>query len=296
MDKDIIDSASTSGVSRRNVLRLGLTAGIVGGGAALLAACSNSPASAASTGSAGGTLATSLLDTIQKRGVLNVMGTPSYKPQFYLDSNGNHAGYDAQVISMLSSDLNVKPQYHDIPGIAEAVAGLQSGLGDIIIGGFVNTPARALTMLFTRGYIPYTQVVIVPVNSPAQTASDLNKSGVQITVQTGSTDYFRSQLVFPKATLVQLDITTALLSVATGKSQAAVTEYYLAAPFIAQHPNLRLLDNGKQIATEFGGITSPGYDLFFWRWLDNWVAYNTDNSVLPSMYQNIIGIPWINPS
>ena len=31
-------------------------------------------------------------------------------------------------------------------------------------------------------------------------------------------------------------------------------------------------------------------------YLDNWIAYNTDNAQIPGMYKNTIGLDWVQPS
>ena len=88
----------------------------------------------------------------------------------------------------------------------------------------------------------------------------------------------------------------ALLSVATGKADACLIEIYLATPFIAQHANTKLMNNGQAVATEFGCWGIVAGDYLLWKYLDNWIAYNTDNSQIPGMYKNTIGLDWVQPS
>ena len=281
---------SASSVSRRTLLG---TAALAIGGAAL-AACS--------TGNTGTTTiqtsasAESLLKQVQSRGQLNVTTSLLYKPEFYKDSSGAPAGYDIELLKMLAKDLNVKLNIIDVPDNAANIANVQSGKADLVSAGLVNTPARSLVLNFTRGYVPYTQVVIVPVQGGANSVSDLNQAGKKITALTASTAFFRAQLLFPKATVVPLAQDEALLSVATGKADACLIEIYLATPFIAQHSNVKLMNNGQAVATEFGCWGIPAGDYLWWRYLDNWIAYNTDNSQIPGMYQNIIGLAWVQPS
>jgi ABC-type amino acid transport substrate-binding protein len=284
----IVQSLGSS-VSRRTLL--GGAALAIGGAA--LAACSTSSTGGNAQASSG---TASLLQTVQSRGQLNVTTSLLYPPEFYKDSSGKPAGYDINILNMLASDLKVKLNILDVPDNAANIANVQSGKADIVSAGLVNTPARSLVLNFTRGYVPYTQVVIVPVNSGSNSVADLNKAGKTITALTASTAFFRAQLLFPKATITPLAQDEALLSVATGKADACLIEIYLATPFIAQHSNVKLMANGAPVATEFGCWGIPAGDYLWWLYLNNWIAYNTDNSQIPGMYKNTIGLDWVQPS
>jgi len=277
-----------SSISRRSLL--GGAALAIGGAA--LAACSTS----SNGGNVGAASGESLLKTIQSRGTLNVTTSLLYPPEFYKDKDGKPAGYDIDLLNMLATDLGVKLNIIDVPDNAANIANVQSGKADIVSAGLVNTPKRSLVLNFTRGYVPYTQVVIVPVNGGANSVAQLNQPGKKITALTASTAFFRAQLLFPKATVTPLAQDEALLSVATGKADACLIEIYLATPFIAQHSNVKLMNNGQAVATEFGCWGLLAGDYLFWRYLDNWIAYNTDNSQIPGMYKNIIGLDWVQPS
>ncbi len=285
-DKPGVIKPLGSPVSRRTLLA-GTALAV---GTAALAACTNS------TNAPAATSGQSLLQTIQSRGTLNVTTTLQYPPEMYKDQSGKPAGYDVEIMKMLAADLNVKLNIIDVGDNATNIANVLSGKADIVMVGLVNTPKRALVMNFTRGYVPYTQVVIVPVNGGANSIADLNKAGKTITALQASTALLRAQLLFPKATVTGLDQASALLAVATGHADACLVEIYLATPFIAQHSNVKLMNNGQAVATEFGCIAMLAGDYLFWRWMDNWIAYNTDNSQLPGMYKNIIGLDWVPPS
>jgi ABC-type amino acid transport substrate-binding protein len=258
-------------------------------GAAALAACTNSTNAPAATSD-------SRLKTIQSKGTLDVTTSLLYPPEFYKDKSGNPAGYDIDILKMLASDLGVKLNIIDVPDNAANIANVQSGKADLVSAGLVNTPKRSLVLNFTRGYVPYTQVVIVPTSGGANSIAALNQPGKKITALTASTAFFRAQLLFPKATVTPLAQDEALLSVATGKADACLIEIYLATPFIAQHSNTKLMNNGQAVATEFGCWGIVAGDYLFWKYLDNWIAYNTDNSQIPGMYKNTIGLDWVQPS
>jgi ABC-type amino acid transport substrate-binding protein len=268
------------------------------GGAALtvagvaLAACETG--GNAATG-AGATTTESLLSKVQKRGTLNITTSLLYPPEFYKDSSGQPAGYDIDVLNMVAKDLNVKLNVIDVPDNAASIANVQSGRADLVSAGLVNTPKRALVLNFTKGYVPYTQILMVRVGG-ATSVDQLNQPGKKITALTASTAFFRAQLLFPKATVTPLAQDQALLEVATNKADACLVEDYLAKPFIAQHKNVEMMNNGQGIATEFGCWAVPAGDYLWWRWLDNWISYNIDNAQLPGMYTKTFGLSWVHPS
>jgi ABC-type amino acid transport substrate-binding protein len=287
-EKQGVAKTLSSPLSRRTLL--GGAALAVG--AAALAACSSSTTG----GNVNAATGDSLLKKVQSAGQLNVTTSLLYPPEFYKDKSGNPAGYDIDILKNLAKDLNVKLNIIDVPDNAANIANVQSGRADMVSAGLVNTPARSLVLNFTRGYVPYTQVVIVPTNGGANSVADLNKSGKKITALTASTAFFRAQLLFPNATVTPLAQDEALLSVATGKADACLIEIYLATPFIAQHSNVKLMNNGQSVATEFGCWGVLAGDFLWWKFLDNWIAYNTDNSQIPGMYKNTIGLDWVSPS
>ena len=277
----------SSGISRRSLL--GGAALAVGGAA--LAACSTS----SNGGNVNAASGTSLLQKIQDRKQLNVTTSLLYKPEFYKDANNQPAGFDIDILKMLASDLGSTLNIIDVPDNAANIANVQSGKADLVSAGLVNTPKRSLVLNFTRGYVPYTQVIVVP-NNGANSVADLNQKGKTVTALQASTAFFRAQLLFPNATVKPLAQDEALLDVATGKADGCLVEIYLATPFIAQHSNTKLMNNGQAVATEFGCWGIVAGDFLLWEYLDNWIRYNTDNSTIPGNYTKTIGLPWVQPS
>lgn len=280
-------------ISRRSLLGAGALT-LTG---AALAACTTG-SSASDTGSAATSSgSTSLLKKVQDRGQLNVTTSLLYPPEFYKDPSGKPAGYDIDILNMVAKDLGgVKLNILDVPDNAASIANVQSGKADIVSAGLVNTPKRALVLNFTKGYVPYTQILMVQSSSNYSSPNDLNQPGKKITALTASTAFFRAQLLFPKAQVIPLAQDEALLEVSTGKADACLVEDYLAKPFIEKHPNTKLWNNGQGVATEFGCWAVPAGDYLWWRWLDNWISYNIDNATLPGMYQKTFGLTWVHPS
>jgi ABC-type amino acid transport substrate-binding protein len=226
-----------------------------------------------------------------KKVVFAMSGSP-IPPQYYHDPKTNQpAGYDVEIAKMIAADLEVEPAYEEAV-VAARIIGLQAGKYDIVLGGTANKPSRALSVVFTRGYIPYDQVLLVRANSPVKTPEDLNNSKYTITCQLGATAEYRARELFPKATIKPLQINEAMLEVAAGRADADLVELYLAGPFSKNHPTTKLLGGLQKplvTATEFGCLVCRPTDVALRDWLDNWIYWYDSHGQLPALYNRIMG-------
>ncbi len=231
----------------------------------------------------------SLLDQIQKRGKLVVGMTLQFKPQMYRDEKNQPAGYDVELLKQMADDLKVQLdiQDQDFTGLIPA---LLANKVDIISVGLVGRPERAKTLWFSDPYVPYQQVVVVPANSPVKDFQELNKQGNRITALTGSTAADLAKRLFPTATTVELDQQPALLEVASGRAQGSIVEAYLAADFVRQNPQAKVLNPEKPFSLEFGQYAVPRGDLDWLMWVNSWLRYWKGKGLLQSLYDRIIGV------
>ena len=213
-------------------------------------------------------------------------------PQYYRDPSTNEpVGYDAEVARLIAKDLDVEPVFEEAV-VAARIIGLQSGKYDIVLAGTANAPARAAAIAFSRGYIPYEQVLLVKADSPIKTAEELNDPKYTVSVQIGATAEYAARQMFPKANIKPLELQEAMLDVASGRSDADVVERYLAAPFAKNHPTTTVLggfDSPVVTATEYGCLACRMSEMGLRQWLDNWVYWYDSHGVLPGLYQKIMG-------
>jgi len=213
-------------------------------------------------------------------------------PQYYRDPKTNEpAGYDAEIARMIAKDLDVEPVFEEAI-VAARISGLQAGKYDIVLGGTANTPARALSVAFTRGYIPYQQVLLVHADSPIKEADELNDPKFTITAMIGSTAEYAARQRFPKANIKPLKLNEAMLEVAAGRADADLVELYLAGPFAKIQPNTKVLggiDKPIIVATEFGCIACRASEMGFRQWLDNWLYWYDSHGTLGALYDRIMG-------
>jgi ABC-type amino acid transport substrate-binding protein len=212
-------------------------------------------------------------------------------PQYYRDPQTNKpVGYDVEVANLIAKDLDVEPVFEEAV-VAARIIGLQAGKYDIVLAGTANKPTRAAAIAFTRGYIPYEQVLIVRKDSPIKSANELNDPKYTVTAQIGATAEYAARQIFPKANIQPLEIQEAMLEVATGRADADLVERYLAAPFVKLHPDTMLLGGMETpyvTATEYGCIACRTSEMDLRQWLDNWVYWYDTHGILPGMFDRIM--------
>lgn len=213
-------------------------------------------------------------------------------PQYYHDPNTNKpAGYDPEIAWMIAKDLGVEAVFEEAV-IAARIVGLQAGRYDVVLGGTANAPARAESIAFTRGYIPYQQVLLVRADSKITNPTELNDPKYTITMQIGSTAEYAARQMFPTANIKPLEINEAMLDVATGRADADLVEQYLAVPFAKKEPNVKILGGLAApviTATEYGCLAVRPSDMALRQWLDNWVYWYDTHGIIPALYKRIMG-------
>jgi len=230
----------------------------------------------------------SLLDEIIDRGIIRIGSTLQYPPQMYRDDSGEPAGYDVELMKMLANDIGVELEVVDMdfPGLIPA---LLASKVDMLSVGLVNTPERALSLEFTDGYVPYSQVVVVQKDSTHEVIGDLNASGMKITALLGSTAENLAQTKFPKAEIVGLQQQEAMMEVASSRADGVVLEEYLALPFVANNPDkVRVLNPGTPFSDAFGTWAVRPGDYRWLQYLNNWLRYYKAKGTIDAMYAAII--------
>ena len=232
--------------------------------------------------------AASLLDEILKRGKIRVGTVLQFPPQMYLDQDGKPAGYDIVLMEMLAKDMNVELEIVDMEfdGLIPALLAKKI---DLISCGLVNTPTRALSLTFSDGYVPYRQLVVVPMDRKFEKISDLNAEGIKITALLGSTAENIAKRKFPKANIIGLKQQEAMMEVTSGRADAHVAEEYLVMPLVTNNPGkIKVLNPDQPFSDEWGCYAIRPGDQRFLNYLNNWVRYYRVRGILDAIYDEII--------
>lgn len=182
--------------------------------------------------------ASSVLETIKKRGVIKI-GMSTFVPWAMRDKNGELIGYEIDVAKQLAEDMKVKVEFAPTAwdGIIPA---LLAGKFDLIIGGMSITPERNLTVNFTLPYANSGTHMVASKELAAgfKSLEDFDKPDVVLAVRRGATPATAAKRLMPKATLRQFDEDAlALQEVLNGKAHAFVTSTPTPAFEALKHPD-----------------------------------------------------------
>ena len=160
------------------------------------------------------------------------------KPEMYINTKGQPAGYDVVLIKALAKALGLKLAIENLAWTG-LIPGLEAHKFDIVSVGLDNTATRRKVISFSQPYVPYEVELAVPIKStlPATVAA-WNQPGIIITAQLGTIDQMAAETTFPKATVsAYATDPEALLEVATGRANGAIVETYLIKAFQIANPN-----------------------------------------------------------
>ena len=139
---------------------------------------------------------------------------------------GEYSGVDIDLATQLAEDMGVELEIVDMEfdGVIPAVkAGTQADLG---ISGITITPDREKEITFSDPYYSDDQSITVPVGSKYTAenyAEDLNKEGVKIYAQLGTTGEDYAKEHFPNAEIVAIPgIAECFTTLAAGNCDAVV--------------------------------------------------------------------------
>lgn len=227
---------------------------------------------AASAAHAAGEAAPSLMDQIQKRGVIRV-GFSSFVPWAMQDKQGEFIGFEVDVARRLAKDLGV-----DIQLVPTRWAGIIPALltdkFDVIIGGVSVTPERNLKGNFT---IPYDYATIEALANKEKSKNmrfpeDYNKADVVIAARTGSTPALIAKKHFPQATLRLFDDEApAVQEVLAGRAHLMLSSAPLPAFETMKNPDILCQPSSKALSSQPVGFVIRKGDVDTLNVLDNWI-------------------------
>ncbi len=228
---------------------------------------------------------------LNNSGKLTVGMNLQFKPEMYL-KDGQPAGYDVDLLKKLAADMGVQLdiQNLDFNGL---IPGLQSKKFDLVSVGLSDTAERRKAVDFTRGYVPYVQVLGVPENTNTEaTVGAFNASNKTITALQGSTGEKLAKATFPKAKQAAFpDQNAALLQVATGRADGIVVEDYLLAQFQKSNPGrLKQAALPEPLALEYGSWAVQKGNTAFVQYLNDWLCGAQKDGSLAKIYESAFGV------
>jgi len=232
--------------------------------------------------------AKSLLDQILERGVLRVGTTGDYPPYSELDQATNtYKGYEIDVVTQLAADLGVKLEL--VPTTWEThAAGIQAGKYDVAASGITMTLDRMKSIGFSDAYLDAPLVPLVQTKDGAKYASwrDLDKAGIRIAVQSGTSAEGSAKANFKSAEVVPI-VAPALdyQELLSGKVDAAITDTIFIQKALAQYSDkLVAVDPTHAIDGQPIAMETVRDDPTWQRWLNTWVALKKQSGFFDALF------------
>ena len=227
--------------------------------AAALALFGCSSGSSSSSSSAAKSSAATDGYTLVKDGTLTIGTSPDFPPFENLE-NGDYVGLDIEIAKAVAEKMGLTPEFKTIQfdGIIPAVAA--GGQVDCGFSGFSVDPERAKQIDFTDGYYIDDQAIAVMKGGTITSDNvdaELNKAGVVIAVQSGTTGEAYVQENYPNATAQPYgNSTDAFAAMQAGQANAVCTNKAVVDNMLqSAYTDAQVV---KSIATgeEYAGVVS----------------------------------------
>jgi polar amino acid transport system substrate-binding protein len=216
----------------------------------------------------------SVVETIKKRGVLNI-GLSTFVPWAMRDKKGQLIGFEIDVAKKLAADMGVKTKF--VPTSWDGIIpALIAGKFDIIISGMSITSKRNLTVNFTTPYANTGYVVLANAElakeKGTKVLADLNKTSVTIASRRGSTGAEAMKRHFPKAKKIYFDDDTlSVQELANGKIDAASSTPPKAAFEIERRGDVIFLMSPDQLSPTREAFALRKGDPDALNFFNNWI-------------------------
>jgi len=226
-----------------------------------------------------------------KKGSLVVGMTLQFPPQMYLNSRGEPAGYDYELLKRAARDLGLKLEIKNMD-FSGLIPGLVAKQFDLVSVGLGKNPDREKSILYVREYMPYSTILISRKgDKTGATIAAWNVAGKKITALQGSLAATAVKTNMPKATLVEFpQQDAAFLEVVSGRADAIIAEANLYGFFNKNNPGLLTqVKLAKNIRDYYGHWTVQlGNDSLKLR-LADWLCDKQESGLLKAVFQQQMG-------
>ncbi len=176
----------------------------------------------------------------EAQAILRVGTDAAYEPFEYIDEDGNFAGFDIELITMIAEEMGRELELQNVQwdGI---IPGLMNGNYDCLISAMTITEERMKQINFSDPYFTIKQAIVVRENDESITgAADL--VGKTIAVQNGTTgDLYASQIEGVR--MKRFDTNPqAIQELLNKNADAAVMDDLVAYQAIAKMSGLKMIE------------------------------------------------------
>ena len=226
----------------------------------------------ASANETGGKLRESIIEKIQKEGVIRV-GMATFVPWAMKDKQGQLIGFEIDVAKRLAQDMGVKIEF--VPTAwSGIIPALLTGKFDVVIGGMGVTPERNLKVNFTIPY-DYSGMSMVAHQKRAagfSSIEDFNKPEVIIAARMGTTAEQAAKKFMPRAQFKLFENESqALQELNLGRVHAVVSSAPMPMFHALKYPDKLFVPIQGTFTKEPIGFALQKGDLDALNFFNNWI-------------------------
>jgi ABC-type amino acid transport substrate-binding protein len=170
----------------------------------------------------------SVIDKIQREGVLRVCVAIATPWMMKDPASDEFIGFDVDMIKELASIMEVRYELVAVPAFGQLIASLQAGRCDVIMTALTRTTRRAMAVAFTEPYFVLgTGWVVSKDRDDLNTLADLNQPSVRIAVEQGALSEAQTRKHMPNSTVRSLPgggDALRLAEVQSGRADAAAVD------------------------------------------------------------------------
>ena len=226
------------------------------------------------------------LKNILEKGTLHV-GVSLFTPWTLKAKNNQLVGFEIDVAKQLAKDLGVKPEFHVLEW-EDIVPALINRKIDIIAGGMVITPQRALKVNFSQAYASsgVGLVTNIALTKKFTGIKDLNQPNVVITVVKDTVSDALARRIFSQSTIKAFSSSQeAIKAVTTGKVHGYVELNPIPTFTVLNHPGIVDEPLSKPLLTTKAGFAINKGDPDFLNFLNAWIISHEADTWLSSAHK-----------
>ena len=182
-----------------------------------------------------------LMDKVVANGKLVVTMNTGNSPWTYKDGD-EYDGFAVKLIQGYCAELGVECDIQPMK-FESMIPAVNSGKADIICTNLSRTVARSQNVMFTDNIGIDYGVVIIRKGDPYKTIDDVNKSGVKLTTETGSSFEGVAASVFPNAEMNTVDTTpNAIQALKAKRADGMLTNLQIAKDIVKTESSLEIME------------------------------------------------------
>ena len=212
-----------------------------------------------------------VIDRAKSRGTL-VVGTAASMPPLNMKAkDGRIMGYDVDLARLIAKYMAVDLKLEAMP-FSELLPALEAGKVDMVISGMTMTPERNLRVAFVGPYMISGKSVLAKLTTlmKVDDVSKINLPTTKLAVLKGSTSEAFVQLVFPKATLVNIThYDEGVTLVMEDKVHAMLADHQTCLYYVLRYADKDLTALVTPFTYEPLGVAVPPNDPLLVNWLGN---------------------------